>query len=456
VAELTTSSSKTEEEKTIEKQGGIAAFLILGNMPKEASVGQPFGNKVKVTVADVGGSIVKGYAKAVYFTSSDALAQLSYNEAHPYTFTAADAGVHEFASTDFVLNTGGRQQLTISDNSVKSTVEIKVNSTVATVLQQSAIYVEGFFNNPEQISHINLAVAVLIASALLMPVLINGFSNLNNLWPLILYWFTYLSQILGLRRRRKTWGIVFNSQTGQPVPFALVKLLDKSGRLIELSISDNQGRYGLTPKHGIFTLKVSRADFVFPSESKTSIFYEKIYTDSEIKIVDANQSVAFNIPLDPHSRSTIILVLLSWLVKFNHLIQKVRLPLFVLGAIFSLTMVVINFIFLYVVFLAYCVFMIIFDVIRLSRATAAGTVSDVYSHPISGAIVRIYHKQDNHLVETDISNKHGRFKFKVQPGVYYLVATKPNYIDTKTHLMYLEKGQKKEAISSISIKLKKE
>ena len=69
------------------------------------------------------------------------------------------------------------------------------------------------------------------------------------------------------------------------------------------------------------------------------------------------------------------------------------------------------------------------------------------------AIVRIYHKSNNRLVETDVTDKDGRFKFLVAPGVYYISATKPGYIDFKSHLMYLQKEQ---SMVTTSIKLKEE
>ncbi|MFA6492866.1 MAG: fibronectin type III domain-containing protein [Patescibacteria group bacterium] len=456
VLTITTLESRTEEEKAIEKQGGVVAFLIMGNMPQSRNAGQSF-PAVKLTAADVGGNVVKGYDKSVYFTSSDTQAKLTYDESHPYTFQSSDNGVHTFAPRDFILNTPGRQQIAVSDNSTKSTAEIQVNSTTSAVLQRSAIYVAGFLNSPEQVSKANLVVAVLIAGALLMPTLVNAFSNVNNLWPQLIYGFTYLSQMLGLsKRRRKTWGVIFNSQTGQPIPFSIVKLLDKNNHLVELAISDKQGRYTFAMKEGTFTLKVSRADFVFPSSEKASSFYEKVYTGSEIKIADVNQSIFFNIPLDPHAKSTFGLGLWIFVIRLNHFTQQIRLPLFALGMIFAIMMLVINFNPVYIIFLAFCALMIVLDVTRFGRVVAAGMVSDTYSRPLPKAIVRIYHKEDNRLISTDISNKSGRFKFKVNPGVYYLVATRPQYVDFKTHLMYLEKDQKKGIATSINIELRKE
>jgi hypothetical protein len=63
-----------------------------------------------LTVQDTFGNIVTGYTGTVHFTSSDGTATLPAN----YTFTAADAGVHTFASST-ILRKKGTQTLTVTD-----------------------------------------------------------------------------------------------------------------------------------------------------------------------------------------------------------------------------------------------------------------------------------------------------------------------------------------------------
>lgn len=455
VLTINTLTSRTEEEREIERRGGVAAFLVLGGVPAEVAVGQPFSSHIKLTAADVGGNIVKGYAQSVFFTSTDSLARLAYSEAHPYTFTKEDVGIHEFAPSDFVLNTAGRQTLMVSDYSLKSSVELKVSSSAAGIFKATATEIGSFFSSPEQLSKSNLVLGAFIALAVVMPTLVNFFAGLNNFWVRLLYGLNLMARSFGRGRRRKTWGVVFNAQTGQPIPLAMVKLLAQDNHLVELSISDRQGRYGFANHWGAFRLKVSRVDFIFPAETRQSSFYERIYDGSLIKMAEPQQSVIFNLPLEPHATSRLSLTFWLWFIKLNHLLQRIRLPLFALGAVLALLMVIINFGYIYAVFLGFCLLLIMVDLRALKKAIAKGVVNDVYARPLADAIVRIYHKEDNRLLETALSDKRGRFSFRVNPGVYYLVATKPKFVDTKTHLMYLEKGQKKETITAINIKLKK-
>ena len=452
---ITTLEPRTAEELAIERQGGVAAFLVMSNVPENVGVGQSFPGKLKVTVADAGGKVVRGYRKAVFFSSSDGLARLAFSEAHPYTFTLQDGGVHEFKGEDFVLNSSGKQSVSLSDYALQSTATVKVASGAAAALKRSSTYIQGVLSNPTNVSKINLTLAGLIAGVMVMPVLVNAFVNLSNFFPQLIYGLSHFFQILGLSRRRKTWGVVFNSQTGQPIPLAMVKLIEKHNRVKELAISDREGKYGFSFHQGTFRLRVSRADFHFPAEIHSSSYYERVYTGSEIKIAEPKQSISFNIPLEPHATAGRI-HLWGWLIHLNRFVQKIRLPLLILGVIFALAMTSTGFQPTYLLFLIFCllaIFLILWQ--ARGQTLAAGQVLDVYDRKVSGAIIRIYHQKDNRLFNTDVSLKDGRFGFKVPPGIYYLVATKPKYVDFKSHLIYLEKKKKKEAISEVNIKLKK-
>ena len=73
---------------------GAAAAANLGLVaPTSATTNKPF--NVTVTLSDRFGNVATGYRGTVHFTSSDALATLPTN----YTFSAADAGVHQFSVT---------------------------------------------------------------------------------------------------------------------------------------------------------------------------------------------------------------------------------------------------------------------------------------------------------------------------------------------------------------------
>jgi hypothetical protein len=103
----TLTSSLTATSAGIVVTPAAAAKFVL-TAPASVTHGVRF--SLTLTVQDAYGNIVTGYTGTVHFTSSDGLATLPVN----YTFTAADAGVHTFASS-VILRKKGKQTLTVTD-----------------------------------------------------------------------------------------------------------------------------------------------------------------------------------------------------------------------------------------------------------------------------------------------------------------------------------------------------
>jgi len=430
----------------------VEVHLVLSNVPEKINAGQAFPGPVRVIAADAGGKILTDYLKAVYFESTDKEAKLPYTKDSLYTYTSYDAGVHQFDGKDFVLQTTGNQKLIVSDYSAKTSANIKVIAGV--FMEQTAEKIRDFIAKPETVNKANTAVVTTTVAILLAPVLANALISLSSLLPQLLYWLIQILQLIGVKKKNKPWGVVFNAETGQPLSLAIVRIYEtKYNRVLERVVTDNQGRYGFLVKPGEFYITCSKSGYIFPSKEKKSTFYEKIYTDGNFKIADADQSIAFNIPLDPTAGSKSIINFWIWVTRINKFLQKLRIPLLILGIVFAIIMMIISFSALYVLSLIFYALIGALEILRSKKARPYGIVTDVYNHPIGLAIVRIYKKNNNQLIETDVSDNQGRFKFLVTPGIYYITATKPGHIDFKSHLMYLEKEK---TLVSITIKLKKE
>jgi len=435
-----------------EKPAEIEVHLVLSNVPEEINAGQSFPGPVRVIAADAGGKILTDYQKAVYFESTDSQAKLPYTKNSPYAYTVADAGIHQFEGKDFALKTTGSQKLIVSDFKAKASADVNVVAGI--FIENATEKIRDFIAKPETVNKANTAVVTTTALILLAPVLANALISFSTLLPQLLYWLIQILQALGIRKKAKPWGVVFNAETGQPISLAIVRIYEiKYNRLLERAVTDNQGRYGFLVKPGEFYITCSKAGFVFPAKEKKSTFYEKIYTGGNFKIAGKDQSIAFNIPLDPTAGSRQMINFWIVVIRINKLLQKIRIPLLAIGIVFALIMLIISFNILYILSLIFYALIGTLEILRGKNARPYGVVTDVYSHPIPLAIVRIFKKNNNLLVETDVSDSLGRFKFLVPPGIYYITATKPNYIDFKSHLMYLEKEK---TLVSTTIKLKKE
>jgi hypothetical protein len=101
--------------------------------PAGSTAGQGF--TLSVTAENAQGTPVTGYTGTVHFTSTDGSATLPPD----YTFTTADAGVHQFSTT---LQTAGRQRITVVDTvnpSLTGAQAVTVSSAPAATLTLSGL-----------------------------------------------------------------------------------------------------------------------------------------------------------------------------------------------------------------------------------------------------------------------------------------------------------------------------
>lgn len=116
-------------------------------------------------------------------------------------------------------------------------------------------------------------------------------------------------QVVGLRRRAKVWGVIYDSKTKKPIPLAKIELLDVAGRVLETRFADRDGRYGfLTSPSSLHAtelrvqVRVQKTGYTFPSTFSVAgtdyIVYDNIYRGGEI-VLKGDSLVKFNIPMDP-------------------------------------------------------------------------------------------------------------------------------------------------------------
>jgi hypothetical protein len=117
---------------TVAVQPAGASFFIVANFPSPTTAG--VGHYFAVTAVDAYQNVATGYRGTVHFTSGDPRVTLPAN----YTFTATDAGVHNFFAT---LRTAGTQSISAAD-----TVTATIKGT------QTGIVV-----TPNVVTHFNVA-----------------------------------------------------------------------------------------------------------------------------------------------------------------------------------------------------------------------------------------------------------------------------------------------------------
>ncbi|MEI8033754.1 MAG: SBBP repeat-containing protein [Chlorobiaceae bacterium] len=102
---------------------------------------------------------------------------------------------------------------------------------------------------------------------------------------------------VGKKKREDDWGIVFDSQTKQPLRGVAISILNEEGHVVDVCVTDSQGRYGFLPKPGNYTLDILKKDYNFekPIQSE-DILYGQLYDGQAIKI-EGNEMKQLNIAL---------------------------------------------------------------------------------------------------------------------------------------------------------------
>jgi uncharacterized repeat protein (TIGR01451 family) len=118
-----------------------------------------------------------------------------------------------------------------------------------------------------------------------------------------------LLQLIGIKKKARVWGVVYDSATKHPIPAAKLELLDASGRVMEVRFTDRDGRYGflttpasLNQQELKASIRVTKPGYRFPSASTFAgtdyVVYEHPYRGGEFNII-GDGLLNFSIPLDP-------------------------------------------------------------------------------------------------------------------------------------------------------------
>ncbi len=122
------------------------------------------------------------------------------------------------------------------------------------------------------------------------------------------YIFQTIFVSVGIKKRTKPWGVIYNAQTKEPIPFAKVELLNREMRVIESRRTDQSGRYGFLPEEQTLSaeipayfMRAAKAGFLFPSVYMTASedppLYHALYRGEALMPHDG--IVNADIPMDP-------------------------------------------------------------------------------------------------------------------------------------------------------------
>jgi hypothetical protein len=256
-----------------------------------------------------------------------------------------------------------------------------------------------------------------------------------KLWGLLL-------SALGLKKRNRPWGTVYDSITKQPIDPAYVTLKNLTTGKEITSITDLDGRYGFLVSPGKYTLVANKTNYTFPSKKalgKTiDTLYGNLYFGEEIKIETAGALISKNIPLDPvkfdwnefvkgkkklmkfySQREKLVRIITDWIFRIGFAISL--LSLFLVSAPYNL-----------VIFGLY----ILLTILRKFglKQKALGALTDKKGNPLSFALVHVFDADLKVEIVSKVADKIGRYYCLVNKGKYYVKVEKKNDDESYTEI----------------------
>ncbi|OHA46812.1 MAG: hypothetical protein A2541_01370 [Candidatus Taylorbacteria bacterium RIFOXYD2_FULL_36_9] len=248
-----------------------------------------------------------------------------------------------------------------------------------------------------------------------------------KLWGLLL-------SALGLKKRNRPWGTVYDSITKQPIDPAYVMLKKVGSKEENMSITDLDGRYGFFVTPGKYILSANKTNYTFPSKrlvGKTAdALYGNLYFGEELDIQTVGALISKNIPLDPDKfdwneftkgkkklmrfyskREKFIRILTDWIFRLGLVVSVVSL--FLVPAPYNL-----------IIFGLY----VLLTILRKFglKQKALGSLTEKDGSPLSFAIVRVLDAELNTEIVNKVADKIGRYYCLVPKGKYYVKVEKKN------------------------------
>lgn len=269
-----------------------------------------------------------------------------------------------------------------------------------------------------------------IAPTLVVMAIANTFTALSALS--LLNYLRFLGSqpfLLFGRRKRKKWGVVYDALTKRPIDLAIVRLIHaKTNLAVQTRITDAKGRYVFLAKPGEYRLEVVKPGFVYPSVylagAKMDVDLVDLYHGENI-VVTESAPITANIPVDPIEKEET-----PRNIIFKKALRNVQNAVGFVSVVASMvaflivpsTMMGISIIFQLVMYFLFR---------RLSLPSKPKNWGIVYDEktrrPLDRAVVRIFDKKYNKLLETQVTDTKGKYGFIVGKNVYYVVGQHPQY-----------------------------
>lgn len=260
----------------------------------------------------------------------------------------------------------------------------------------------------------------------------------TRLFGLILGW-------LGVRRKSRPWGTVYDSVTKRPIDPAYLSLINQEdGKEVATAITDIDGRYGFSAPKGRYKIIARKTNYLFPSVKISGLDFDEVYSNlyfnEEIIVSNDGDIITKDIPMDSQAFDWNEFAKnkqgLNVFIKSKDIFwAKFSKVIFWLGfAVAFLALLLAPAPYNYGIFALYIVLYILNFFGFGSKKS--GVLKDIRSNlPLSFAIVKIFREGSDIEMIKKVADINGKYYCLIPNGSYYIKIEKKN-IDGKYTLVH--------------------
>jgi hypothetical protein len=219
---------------------------------------------------------------------------------------------------------------------------------------------------------------------------------------------------------------------------------------------DKEGRYGFMVPQGRYKLDVVKQGFTFPTQLLLNVKEDgrllDLYHGEEIEVTEEGVMFTPNVPLDPvgETKTPRRIIWEKRSRVFQHVVSITGIGL-TLGSLYvTPTWTIAGFLVVHVT-----IYALFTRYVKPKRPKGWGVVFDGKTKkPIGKVIARLFTRQYNKLVSSEVTDGKGRYSFLVGPNDYYVTYEKPGYDPEKVENVVVEEGDAGVVKEDIGLKKK--
>jgi len=260
-------------------------------------------------------------------------------------------------------------------------------------------------------------------------------ASIFELFLLPLRLFGLLLTAFGLRKKVKSWGVVYDSVTKRPIDPAYVVLKNLQTGKILSAITDLDGRYGFLVEPGTYQMSARKSNYIFPSQKLAGKTNDELYADlyfgENIYIKSSEEVIAKNIPLDPvkfdwNEFEKKNKNLMKFYSKWDIILRKIYDFFFVVGFFVALVAFVFAPYPYNTIIMVLYLFLLLLRFLGLKPKSYGSVMDKATGEPLSFAIIRIVLPDSNKEISSKSADKYGKYYCLVPSGKYYVKIDKKN------------------------------